>query len=94
MADSTTHNRGWKFNHVSIRVSDLDKSLFFYNVVLGMKTLALHPFDDLTIVLLGYPEGGEHDRMLAREGVLELVHSKVCYLDYQVHPGSKETESL
>ncbi|OQV06488.1 hypothetical protein CLAIMM_11045 [Cladophialophora immunda] len=67
---------GWRFNHVSIRVSDLEKSLLFYEVGLGMKKLVDLSFDDLTIVLLGYPDGNGPDKVLSREGVLELVCSK------------------
>ncbi|EHY58846.1 hypothetical protein HRR83_001895 [Exophiala dermatitidis] len=76
MTDDTSQTYRWKFNHVSIRVSDLDKSLFFYEVVLGMKRMTLLPFDDLTIVLLGYVADSDGEALLAREGVLELVHSK------------------
>jgi hypothetical protein len=55
----------------------MEKSLHFYEVVLGMKKLLELPFDDPAIVLLGYPEGGGRDKVLSREGVLELVCSKV-----------------
>lgn len=70
--------QGWKFNHIGIRVADLEKSLFFYEAVLGMKDMTRMAMDTITFVLLGYPEGG--DSLFAREGVLELVWSEVSPL--------------
>lgn len=82
MASSTA---GWKFNQIGIRVSDLEKSLFFYQAVLGMKELARMELDTLIIVLVGYPvaseAGGNAMGPFNREGVLELIWNKVGRAD-------------
>ncbi|EXJ70293.1 uncharacterized protein A1O5_06361 [Cladophialophora psammophila CBS 110553] len=73
----------YKFNQIGIRVSDLQRSLNFYQEVLGMKELARMEFDTVKIWFLGYPEdyagtdgSGAGRSFLAREGVLELIWSE------------------
>ena len=70
--------RGWRFNQVGIRVSDLQKSLSFYQDVLGLKELVRMDLDTVKIWMLGYPDNARPGAsMLDREGVLELVYSQV-----------------
>ncbi|KIW97739.1 uncharacterized protein Z519_01323 [Cladophialophora bantiana CBS 173.52] len=70
MAELSAFTRGWLHNQVGIRVSGLEKSLFFYETVLGMQVLTRISSDTLSLVLLGYPEGGGPEKVLSREGLL------------------------
>lgn len=87
MAETTPATRGWLHNQVGIRVSDLAKSTFFYETILGMQVLAHIESDSLALVLMGYPEGGGPEKMLSREGVLELSYSEV--LRHLVYPRTR-----
>lgn len=66
------------FNHTGLRVSSLSTSLTFYTTVFGMKELFRMTLDAGTIAFVGYttPEN-EQLPSWKREGVLELVESKV-----------------
>ncbi|OAP57572.1 lactoylglutathione lyase [Fonsecaea erecta] len=79
----STPTADYKFNQIGIRVSDLQRSLHFYQDVLGMKELGHMEFDTIKIWFVGYPEkdaGAEgsatKNPVLAREGVLELIWSE------------------
>jgi lactoylglutathione lyase len=56
--------------HTMLRVGDLDKSLKFYNEVLGMKLLRRKDYPDgkFTLAFVGYGDESEHT-------VLELTHN-------------------
>jgi len=92
----TSPTRGWKFNQIGIRVANLERSVHFYETVLGMKQLARMAMDSLVFVLLGYPEGeaeggaeGGGANIMARQGVLELVwseHSQKPVTNASHHP--------
>lgn len=73
--------KGFRFNHVGLRVADLEKSIEFYSGVFGMKELHRMPLDTTTIVFLGYADALVADiPMLAQQGALELVCPKVSLL--------------
>lgn len=75
-SDSPT--KGFRLNHVGLRVADLEKSIEFYTGVFGMKELYRMPLETVTIVFLGYPDALVADiPMLAQQGALELVCPKV-----------------
>ncbi|OQV04659.1 Glyoxalase-like domain-containing protein [Cladophialophora immunda] len=82
----------YKFNQIGIRVSDIQRSIGFYQDVLGMKELGRMEFDTVKIWFLGYPETdtGAGRSFLAREGVLELIwseHSQKHITNANDHPG-------
>ncbi|KIY01496.1 uncharacterized protein Z520_03048 [Fonsecaea multimorphosa CBS 102226] len=87
----------YKFNQIGIRVSDLQRSLHFYQDVLGMKELGRMEFETVKICFVGYPEGAAGPdgtatgrSFLAREGVLELIwseHSSKHITNANEHPG-------
>lgn len=75
-SDSPT--KGFRLNHVGLRVVDLDKSIEFYSGVFGMKELHRMSLETVTIVFLGYADALVADiPMLAQQGALELVCPKV-----------------
>jgi lactoylglutathione lyase len=75
---SDAPTKGFRLTHVGLRVADIDRSVSFYTGVFGMSELARMPLDTTTVVFLGYPDAASPDTPLfAREGVLELVCSKV-----------------
>ena len=56
--------------HTMLRVGNLDKSLAFYQDVLGMKLLRKHEYPDgrFTLAFVGYGDESDHT-------VLELTHN-------------------
>ncbi|QLG70762.1 hypothetical protein HG535_0A07040 [Zygotorulaspora mrakii] len=65
-----------KFNHTMMRVKDAEKSLAFYQNVLGMKLIksSVHENAKFTLYFLGYGiNKGENSR--STEGLLELTHN-------------------
>ena len=77
MASGQT-SKGFRLNHVSSRVADLDKSICFYSDIFRIKKLSRMNLDTVTIVLLRYAYSADPSvPVLAREGVLELVLAKI-----------------
>jgi lactoylglutathione lyase len=75
---SDAQTKGFRLTHVGLRVADIDRSVSFYSGVFGMTELGRMPLDTTTVVFLGYPDASSPQTPLfAREGVLELVCSKV-----------------
>lgn len=74
--ESPRKDVGDKFNHTMIRVKDAEKSLEFYQNVLGMKILRKtdHENAKFTLYFLGYEVPSGHNSSSA-EGVLELTHN-------------------
>lgn len=76
----------FKFTQVILIVADLEKSLLFHTVVLGMKELTHLDLDTVALVFLGYPVGTASEDIVApedimapedlmkREGVIELAY--------------------
>lgn len=77
MAKDLSTTQGWLHNQVGLRVSDLENSISFYEAVLGMQVLGRISGDNLSFALLAYSERGGPEKMLNREGVLELSTSEV-----------------
>jgi lactoylglutathione lyase len=76
--ESKTLTKGFRMNHIGIRVANLEKSIEFYSGVLGMQELHRMALDTVTVVFLGYPDpAGSETPVFAREGVLEIVCPKV-----------------
>ncbi|EWG38470.1 hypothetical protein FVEG_01675 [Fusarium verticillioides 7600] len=74
-----SHNptEGFRFNHIGLRVADLDRSIAFYSGIFGMKVVGRKEMKIATLVFLAYPDTAPpNTSMVAREGVLELVYSK------------------
>lgn len=75
---SESITRGFRLNHTGIRVTDIQRAIDFYTKTFGMKELARMVLDTVTVGLLGYEHAEDsHLPILARQGVLELVCSKV-----------------
>ncbi|KAL8418954.1 hypothetical protein RB594_002241 [Gaeumannomyces avenae] len=70
---TTTDVSTYRMNHTMIRVKDAERSIKFYQDVMGMKVLRELPNPEagFTLYFLGYPERGEWD--YDREGLLELT---------------------
>jgi hypothetical protein len=73
MPTSAAATKGWKFNQIGIRVSDLERSLAFYRDVLGLQEISRITSGVATVVFVGYPDGSPPDKVFSREGVLELM---------------------
>lgn len=80
----TTNTETYKFNHTMIRVKDPQKSLNFYQKVLGMKLFSKHDHENakFTLYFLGYDhkdtfKAGEAERgdQLKRQALIELTHN-------------------
>ncbi|PVG00386.1 glyoxalase I [Serendipita vermifera] len=70
----------YQFNHTCIRVKDPQKSLDFYQNVLGMSLIDKIDVPDgaFSLYFLGYDHGGDSiqkEKKFAREAVLELTHN-------------------
>ncbi|CAL9727684.1 glyoxalase I [Monosporozyma unispora] len=76
---------GYQFNHTMIRIKDPEKSVKFYENVLGMHTIlkSEHANAKFTNYFMGYYKQVE-DR-LAIEGVLELTHNWGTENDPEFH---------
>lgn len=76
---------GFRFNHTMLRVKDPERSLAFYQDVLGMRLLRQLDFEAMSFSLyfLGYADEAEVPEeekarsryTFGREGVLELTHN-------------------
>lgn len=77
---STAPMKGSLFNHSGFRVNDLETSVKFYTEAFGMQQLARFDSDTVSIAQMGYEHSAKEPGtpFLKREGVLELVHAKVC----------------
>jgi len=47
--------QGRTINHVSMAVTDVEKSAAFYKALLGLKEVSLHDYKGKNVVLLFYP---------------------------------------
>lgn len=67
------------FNHVGLRVVDLERSVDFYQKAFGMTEITRISLQTSTVVFLAHPSDNHPDpsSVFEREGVLELVASKV-----------------
>lgn len=85
---------GYNFNHSMVRVKDAQKSLEFYQNVLGMKLqdVSKHENAKFTLYFLSY-ESGDKPRW-EQEGVLELTHNWGTENDpdFKYHNGNAEPQ--
>ncbi|KAF2845551.1 Glyoxalase/Bleomycin resistance protein/Dihydroxybiphenyl dioxygenase [Plenodomus tracheiphilus IPT5] len=90
---SSTPTKGFRLNHIGLRVADMEKSIGFYSGVFGMQELLRMPLDTVTIVFLGYADAADSDLpVFARQGVLELVcakNSSAALGETHNHPDSR-----
>jgi lactoylglutathione lyase len=82
-----------------IRVKDAEKSLKFYQDVLGMKLMRTsgNPAAGFTLYFLGYPgEQGTPSNHAAREGLLELTWNHGTEKDdsFKYHSGNEEPQGF
>ncbi|CAL9736545.1 glyoxalase I [Monosporozyma servazzii] len=91
-----TKQTGYKFNHTMIRIKDPEKSVKFYENVLGMHTLMKRDYPEakFTNYFMGYYKDVE-DR-LAIEGVLELTHNwgTESDADFHYHNGNDKPQGF
>ncbi|MGJ8524730.1 Lactoylglutathione lyase [Halomonadaceae bacterium LMG 33818] len=82
----TSETHGFVFNHTMLRVKDIEKSLAFYNKVLGFSLVDQRDFpeNEFSLYFLAYvnesaqvPEEDEERRLwlAGQPGVLELTHN-------------------
>lgn len=89
-------------NHTMLRVKDAEKSLKFYQEVLGMSLFRTHESQagGFTLYFLGYPgEKGipaEGQTTADREGLLELTwnHGTEKDENFRYHDGNKEPQGF
>ncbi|CAK7201107.1 Lactoylglutathione lyase [Sporothrix eucalyptigena] len=103
---TTTDVTTYRMNHTMIRVKDSEKSLHFYQEVMGMTLLrtAPNPAAKFTNFFLGYAAGNVTSPTPAegvssaayREGVLELTwnHGTESDPDFAYHDGNKEPQGF
>ena len=87
-------------NHTMIRVKDADKSLSFYQDVMGMSLLRTveNPDNKFNLYFLGYPagEGPAEGNSSKREGLLELTWNYGTEKDasFAYHDGNAEPQGF
>ncbi|KAF7554316.1 hypothetical protein G7046_g6857 [Stylonectria norvegica] len=88
-------------NHTMIRVKDAEKSLKYYEDVLGMKRMRTseNPKNGFNLYFLGYPGDRpvtEGDETASREGLLELTWNYGTEKDgaFSYHDGNKEPQGF
>jgi catechol 2,3-dioxygenase-like lactoylglutathione lyase family enzyme len=74
MAASHNYAQAWKLVQTGVRASNLDRSVAFYQNVLGLREITRFPSTIATLVFLGFPDGFTPNKMSYRQGVLELMH--------------------
>lgn len=93
--DVPRENVGDKFNHTMIRVKDAQRSLEFYQNVLGLKLLRTseHENAKFTLYFLGYGVPAGHN-VSSTEGVLELTHNWGTENDpeFKYHNGNEKPQ--
>jgi lactoylglutathione lyase len=88
----------YRMNHTMIRVKDAEKSLKFYQEVLGMTLTRTHeaPAAGFNLYFLGYPGKTENSNHSAREGLLELTWNYGTEKDeaFKYHNGNDEPQGF
>ncbi|CAR21273.1 lactoylglutathione lyase GLO1 [Lachancea thermotolerans CBS 6340] len=86
-------DEGYKFNHTMVRVKDAQKSLEFYQNVLGMKILDISKHENAKFTLYFLSYDGAKPRWM-QESVLELTHNwgTESDPDFQYHNGNSEPQ--
>ncbi|KAL2257587.1 hypothetical protein VTK26DRAFT_9431 [Humicola hyalothermophila] len=90
----------YRMNHTMLRVKDAEKSLKFYQEVLGMSLYRTHeaPAAGFNLYFLGYPgeKGIPKDDQADREGILELTWNYGTEKDenFSYHDGNKQPQGF
>ncbi|KEZ40290.1 hypothetical protein SAPIO_CDS8125 [Scedosporium apiospermum] len=98
---TTTDVSTYRMNHTMLRVKDAERSLKFYQEVIGMTLIRTHesPNGGFNLYFLGYPgkEGIPADKNTSnREGLLELTWNYGTEKDeaFSYHDGNKEPQGF
>ncbi|KAK8919597.1 Lactoylglutathione lyase [Metarhizium anisopliae] len=87
----------YRMNHTMIRVKDAEKSLKFYQEVMGMTLIktAENEAAGFNLYFLGYP-GAQHTAQANREGLLELTWNYGTEKDanFKYHNGNDEPQGF
>ncbi|KAI5467765.1 Glyoxalase/Bleomycin resistance protein/Dihydroxybiphenyl dioxygenase [Mariannaea sp. PMI_226] len=88
----------YTMNHTMIRVKDAEKSLKYYQEVLGMSLVATHESKDagFNLYFLGYPGKKDVPDKSHREGLLELTWNYGTEKDenFHYHDGNKDPQGF
>ncbi|UZJ56453.1 hypothetical protein CBS101457_005773 [Exobasidium rhododendri] len=92
---ASAETASYKFNHTMLRIKDPEKSLKFYQDVLGMDLIDEHDADDFKLFFLAY----DHQKVGfrgEREGILELTWNKGTEkkADFSYHNGNDEPQGF
>lgn len=89
----------WRFNHTFLRVKDIEESLHFYTINLGMTTLKHIKHLDHEQAFVGYyrtdDEQNDFEKILGREGLVELVqYHGTEKTDIKYHNGNDQPQGF
>ncbi|KAF6819200.1 lactoylglutathione lyase [Colletotrichum musicola] len=95
-AITTTDVSTYRMNHTMLRVKDAEKSLKFYQEVLGMTLLRKNEASDFTLFFLAYGGLGEGESQAKREGILELTWNHGTEKDegFAYHNGNDQPQGF
>jgi len=97
---TTTDNTTYRMNHTMLRVKDQEKSIAFYQDVMGMNLIRKreNPENGFNLIFLGYSEPPQNTTNLGwdREGLLELTynHGTEKDADFKYHNGNDQPQGF
>jgi len=95
---TTTDTATYRMNHTMVRVKDAQKSLAFYQDVLGMTLVRTHEAAaaGFNLYFLGYGPAANGESTADREGLLELTWNYGTEKDeaFSYHDGNKEPQGF
>lgn len=99
---ASAETASYRFNHTMLRVKDPEKSLKFYQDVLGMDLIDQHDAGDFCLYFLAYTNvDGQTKDIKAQgrgsiEGILELTWNKGTEKDpnFQYHNGNDQPQGF
>ncbi|OLN85245.1 Lactoylglutathione lyase [Colletotrichum chlorophyti] len=86
----------YRMNHTMLRVKDPEKSLKFYQEVLGMELIRKNESSDFTLFFLAYGGLREGESQAQREGILELTWNHGTEKDesFSYHNGNDQPQGF
>ncbi|KAK1846191.1 lactoylglutathione lyase [Colletotrichum chrysophilum] len=92
----TTDVTTYRMNHTMLRVKDYEKSLKFYQEVLGMTLIRKNEASDFTLFFLAYGDLKEGESQAQREGILELTWNHGTEKDesFSYHNGNDQPQGF